>query len=137
MEVLGFHLLRPAVTMSRAETPEGAIFKIYPKTLNKVTVVAMSSGAGLGVEIFQFHDPAITEATKANFETDYARGGFFHIGVTTPDVQVLCDKIVAAGGKLIGEKVSVYEYDAVYTQDPWGNVIELIEASFERVMSNR
>lgn len=137
METLGFHELRPLVTMDRAVTPDGIIFSIYPPDLQKVTISALSSGNGIGIELFQFHDPKITSETSANFANDYKRGGFFHIGVTAPDIELLAEKVVATGGKRIGATIPVYNHEAMYLQDPWGNVIELISASFERVMSNR
>lgn len=136
-EVLGFHQLKPFGTVDRAQTPNAAIFKIYPDDLQKVKIGALSSGNGIGVELFEFLEPKITAETRASFAKDYKRGGLFHFGITVPDVDAFCEKAVKAGAKKIGETVPVYEYDAVYIEDPWGTVIELISGSFERIMSNR
>lgn len=97
----------------------------------------MSAGNGIGIELFEFIEPRITSETEADFARDYKRGGLFHFGITVPDPDALCEKAVKAGGKKIGDTVPVYEYEALYVQDPWGTVIELISASFERLMANR
>jgi catechol 2,3-dioxygenase-like lactoylglutathione lyase family enzyme len=136
-EVLGFTQLKPFATIERSKMPNAAIFKIYPDDLQKVTTGCLSAGNGIGVELFEFQEPKITADTQANFAKDYKRGGLFHIGITVPDVDALCEKAVKAGAKKIGETVPVYEYDALYIEDPWGTVIELISGSFERIMSNR
>lgn len=137
VEVMGFQLLRPLTTVDRAKMPNAAIFKIYPSDLNKVTTCCMSTTNGIGIELFQFHDPKITAETSANFANDYKRGGFFHIGVTAPDIEALAQKAIAAGAKKIGETVPVFDQEAMYIEDPWGNVVELVSVSFERLMSNR
>lgn len=136
-EILGFHQLKPIATADRAAAPNAAIFKIYPDDLQKVKIGAFSAGNGMGVEFFEFVEPKITAETRADFRKDYKRGGLFHFGVTTPDVDALCEKAVKAGARKLGETVPVYDYDALYIEDPWGNVIELISGSFERIMSNR
>ena len=135
--VLGFTVLRPSKTVDRTETPDAAIFKIYPASLQRVRVAYLSAGNGVGVELFEFQEPRIQQGAEANFERDISRGGLFHMAVTTPDIATLCDRVVTNGGKKIGQAVTVFDQEAVYVQDPWGNVVELLSCSFERLMSNR
>ena len=68
----------------------------------------------------------------------YARGGFFHIAITAPDPEEVCKKIVSAGGCQIGKTIQLPGGEsALYTQDPWGNVIEVLSSSFEALMANK
>lgn len=46
-------------------------------------------------------------------------------------------KVVAHGGKQIGETVSMMGEKALYISDPWGNVVECLSCSFETLMGNR
>lgn len=118
-------------------TPDAAIFQIYPRDLRRVRIAWLSSGNGVGVELFEFQDPRIQPGNEASFERDYNRGGLFHMAVTVPDVQAMTDRVVASGGRKIGAAVTVFQHRAAYIQDPWGNVVELLECSFEQLMSNR
>lgn len=136
-ETLGFHILRARAIQDRAVTPNSPIFTIYPGTLNKVHVAYLSAGNGVGVELFEFMDPKMDTDTQANFEKTYFHGGFFHMAVTVPDLDATCAKVLKAGGRKIGESVPIFGHTAAYVADPWGNVVELITASFERIMSNR
>ncbi|CAK7222155.1 hypothetical protein SBRCBS47491_004773 [Sporothrix bragantina] len=135
--VLGFHELRARSCTERATNPEGGIFQIYPASLQKVRMAYLSAGNGVGIELFQFGESAMAADDKANFEKNYARGGYFHIAATVPDLDSAIEKVVANGGRQIGKTVPIFGHVAAYVADPWGNVIELITGSFERIMSNR
>ena len=90
----------------------------------------MTTGNGIGLEIFEFIEPK-TYVPKEVFE--FRRGGFFHICVTAADPDVLADQIVATGGSRIGVTVRpVPTVKCIYSTDPWGNVIEILNISFER-----
>jgi catechol 2,3-dioxygenase-like lactoylglutathione lyase family enzyme len=134
-EVFGFRALKPEPRLTdRAETPAGPIFKIYGDELMKVKTVFLTGGNGVGVELFEFIDPPISEPAGFN----YTRGGYFHMGITDPDPVALLAKAVSLGAKQIGETVSMYEGEqALYLKDPWGNVIEVLSCSFEQLMGNR
>ena len=138
-EILGFRNLRSIRNTTRFETPEAPIFKIYDGALQEVKVAWLGTGNSVGFEIFEFKDPKYKRTVGEEFgEGHYARGGFFHIGVTAPEPEKVCEKVVKAGGKRVGETVQMYDGDtALYTQDPWGNVIEVLSCSFEQLMANR
>ncbi|ORY18137.1 Glyoxalase/Bleomycin resistance protein/Dihydroxybiphenyl dioxygenase [Clohesyomyces aquaticus] len=100
----------------------------------------LSTGNGVGFELFQFIDPPMSQ--QASF--DYTRGGVFHVAITDPDPEALYERAVKASRRKIGETVTpgVCEGEeekqyALYCQDPWGNVIEACSCSFERMMANR
>jgi catechol 2,3-dioxygenase-like lactoylglutathione lyase family enzyme len=134
-KVFGFRKIRSDRTTDRdVDGPESPIFKIYGNKLNKVKSAWLACGNGVGFEIFEFIDPQ-TVVPKESFE--FARGGFFHIAVTTPDPDVTAKTVIENGGKQIGVTVGMYGEKALYVQDPWGNVIECLSCSFEQLMGNR
>jgi len=92
----------------------------------------MATGNGVGFEVFQFIDPDF-KANAVSFE--YNRGGFFHICVTDPNPDALAEKVVQNGGKRQGARALVAGGAAicVYVQDPWGNVVEILDTSFDRM----
>lgn len=91
----------------------------------------MTTGNGIGFEIFEFQVPK-TYVPETAFE--YHRGGFFHVCVTDSNPDSLASKIEKAGGKRIGTTVHpVKDVICLYAADPWGNVVEILDASFDRM----
>ena len=132
-DLLGFELIGDTIHhIKRAETPESAIFAIYPATLNEVKIAYMATGNGVGFEVFEFLDP---KAYTPSQTFEYNRGGFFHTCVTDADPDGLADRVVAAGGRRIGVTVDPTGkgVKCLYVADPWGNVIEVLDVSFERL----
>jgi predicted enzyme related to lactoylglutathione lyase len=79
---------------------------------------------GPSLEIFQYN------YQKKRPETGLNRPGFAHIAFAVEDIEAAREKVLAAGGRSIGEVVSVEIPDAgritfVYVTDPEGNIIEL------------
>ncbi|KAJ9197337.1 hypothetical protein DTO164E3_5770 [Paecilomyces variotii] len=128
--VFGFKLLGKISHIKRSETPDAAIFGIYPSTMNEVKLAYMATGNGVGFEIFEFVDPKPQHVDVFQYE----RKGFFHICVTDPNPDELADKVEAAGGKRIGKTVDPSgngDTKCLYLSDPWGNVVEVLSVSFE------
>lgn len=131
--IFGFELIGDTIHhIKRSETPESAVFLIYPESLNEVKIGYLATGNGVGFEIFEFLDP------KAYLPADsfeYHRGGFFHACVTDHDPDALAEKVVQAGGKRIGKTVDPTGKGTkcLYVADPWGNAIEILDISFERL----
>jgi len=118
----------------RAEDQNSPIFKIYDSKLHKVKIAWLGTGNSVGFEVFEFIDPPHQPAP----EFEYARSGFFHIAVTSPDVDGAVKRVLENGGKQVGETVSMgAEEKAAYVSDPWGNVVELLSCNFEALMANR
>ncbi|KIX06833.1 uncharacterized protein Z518_04809 [Rhinocladiella mackenziei CBS 650.93] len=138
-EILGFRKLRKSVRVQdRKVNPNANIFKIYGDRLHEAKVAYLSASNGVGIELFQFIDPPFKQ--QADF--DYTRGGVFHVGLTVADPEEVCKRAVAAGAKKIGQSVVPYRHlgeddVALYMQDPWGMVIELMSCSFEQFFANR
>ncbi|KAL2828067.1 Glyoxalase/Bleomycin resistance protein/Dihydroxybiphenyl dioxygenase [Aspergillus pseudoustus] len=140
--ILGFQLIGNRIFhIKRSESPAAPIFAIYGESLHEVKLAYMATGNGVGFEVFQFVDPPPFEekperATSGafKFQSEYRGTGFFHICVTDADPRALAERVVAGGGQRQGEMVRVAAGTAScqYVRDPWGNVVELLDASFDR-----
>lgn len=131
--VLGFQVIQDRIFhIKRSEDPSAPIFAIYGESLQEVKMAYMATGNGVGFEVFQFLDPAF-KANTVDFE--YNRGGFFHICVTDPEPDALADKIVREGGRRQGVTVKVAggAVTCAYVKDPWGNIVEILDSSFDRM----
>ncbi|KAJ9630065.1 hypothetical protein H2204_008720 [Knufia peltigerae] len=129
-KVLGFHHVPKTLEFDRAQDPNSPIFPIYGATLHKGRFAFLVTGNGVGLELFEFENPK-SEGVAKPF--DYSKGGFFHIAITDPDPHSKAREIEAAGGKIIGEPITMLEKNhayCAYVQDPWGNVIELLNLNF-------
>ena len=132
--ILGFQLIGNHIhRINRSEHPNSSTFGIYPESLQELKVACMATDNGIGFEIIEFVDPK-TYLLSERF--DYQRGGFSHICVTDPDPDALVIRLVAAGGKRVSETVNpVPAVKRLYATDPWRNVIEILDISFERFAS--
>ena len=79
---------------------------------------------GPTLEIFQYNKAEDRPETAIN------RPGFAHIAFEVDDVEAARDEVLEAGGKCVGELVTVDITDAgkitfIYMTDPEGNIIEL------------
>lgn len=118
----------------RAEAQDAQIFKIYDSKLHKVKIAWLGTGNSVGFEVFEFIDPP----NQPFPDFQYAKTGFFHIAVTSPDVEAAVKRVLENGGDQVGETVSMgLEDQAAYVRDPWGNVVELLSCSFEHLMANK
>lgn len=131
--MFGFQRIRPDSTSDRSEG-DSAIFRIYGQKLQKVKIAYLSAGNGVGIEFFQFLDPPYK---KPEQPFEFNRGGVFHFAVTVADAQETLRRVQESGGKLIGETVDVFGQTAFYVLDPWGNAVECLTVSFEKLLSNR
>lgn len=115
------------MSIDRASDPTHPIFDIYPEVLQKLKIALLNMGNNIALELFEFVEPRMKQ--PAAF--DITRGGVFHFAVTHPYPDELCERLVAAGGKKIGKTVCRSPPNsALYVQDPWGNVIEVLSAGF-------
>ena len=137
--VFGFRKIRSDKVHDRKVSPRGPIFRIYGETLKEVKVAYLSSGNGVGFELFQFVDPPYQppESLASSMPFNYTRGGFYHVGVTVANVQETLHRMIELGGKQVGELIEVYDDIATYVKDPWGNIVELLSGSFEQMLANR
>lgn len=130
-DILGFELIGNQIKhIKRSQTPSAPIFGIFGESLNEVKLAWMTTGNGVGFELFQFVDPAFK---KNDVSFEYNRSGFFHVCVTDKQPDALAAKVVAAGGRRVGTTQIVDGgVCCLYLQDPWGNVVEVLDVSFDR-----
>ncbi|KAF4950020.1 hypothetical protein FGADI_8466 [Fusarium gaditjirri] len=137
--VLGFEVISDVQHCIRAQDPAPfeTIFVSYPSSLQELEFAILTTGNGVCIECFQFIDPP---AKPRDEEFEYTRAGFFHICVTDRNPDILVKKIIDEGGRTVGEwmdysKFGLEGHKGIYTQDPWGNVIEIMSLSLVRVSS--
>ncbi|MEM9567890.1 MAG: VOC family protein [Cyanobacteria bacterium P01_E01_bin.34] len=89
---------------------------------------------GVGLELFSFEDP---EAGPRG-EMEYWKNGFYHIALTTSDIDGMIARIEEAGGRRRTDTWEIFpgagRYLA-YAEDPFGNPIELYTHSYENTWS--
>ncbi|KAE8329733.1 Glyoxalase/Bleomycin resistance protein/Dihydroxybiphenyl dioxygenase [Aspergillus sergii] len=131
-QIFGFQLIGNQIHhIKRSERPNDPIFSIYRASLDEVKMAYMSTGNGVGFELFEFVHPK-TYVPETVFE--YHRAGLFHVCVTDSQPDSLAARMVEAGGRRIGQTVHPVEnVVCLYAADPWGNVVEILDASFDRM----
>ena len=132
--VLGFEVVNPVAEVVAGEGEAGMRFaQMNGPTFRKGRVAYLTTGNGVGFEMFEFLDPR-TERLKDDWE--FWRPGTWHICITTPDVEGLAATVAAHGGR---HRTAVLEsspgsgFKMTFCQDPWGNAIELMSASYDRI----
>lgn len=137
-EVMGFALVAGPFDLK----PDGAngaqVLNVLGPSLKHLRLAHLSSGNGVGLELFQPVDPPYE---KPDREVEFWRGGFFHICVTDPDVEGLVARIVATGGKQISdiwpERDPGNVYRMCYCTDPFGNVVEVYSHHYDHMQAHR
>jgi catechol 2,3-dioxygenase-like lactoylglutathione lyase family enzyme len=139
-KIFGFTLIRGPETIVADDSIRGLVFKdIFGSDFKEVKVAWLSSGNQVGFEIFQFIDPKAERRTNNSFE--YWRSGFFHICITVPNIEEICEKICNTGGRLRSKVHKPFadkeKYQLAYCEDPYGNIIEILTHDFEEFITAR
>lgn len=138
----GFRRIRKDAQIDRiADGKDHPMFRIYGNDLNTVRLAWLSAGNGIGFEIFEFVDPPVKSAEELRREFTLQgqcqRGGVFHIAITAPDPEGVAERACEDGAARIGETIDVAPGEkALYLRDPWGMVIEVLSANYERLLSS-
>lgn len=136
-EVLGFTVVKQAVEFVTDDSLKGRALKdIHGPRLKKMKMVWLSSANQVGFEILEYIEPR-AERRKDNFE--YWKSGIIHICITDPNIEELCKRISESGGKQrtdIWEIVPDKGYKIVFCEDPFGNIIEIFDHSYEQIMTS-
>lgn len=109
---------------------------IFGEGFKRMKLAHLASANGVAIELFEFVEPKY-EAPKDTFA--YWRGGIFHFAFVAPDAEHLAAVIAENGGRQRSKLDRLFEgrtVRACYCEDPWGNVVEVISHSHERVFSN-
>jgi lactoylglutathione lyase family protein len=136
-EVMGWYLIMEPTDITEDKSAIGEMCTdVFGDGWERFRIAHLSTGDRVGVEMFEFKNQTNPED---NFE--YWKTGIFHFSVQDPNVEVLADKIVAAGGKKRMKEPRYYypgekPYRMIYMEDPFGNIIEIYSHSYELVYSS-
>jgi catechol 2,3-dioxygenase-like lactoylglutathione lyase family enzyme len=134
-EVLGFTTVKQTEEFVVDDSLIGmAVKDIHGPRLKKMRMAWLSSANQIGFEIIEYVEPK-AERRLDNFE--YWKSGFIHICITDPNIEELCKRISESGGKQrskIWEIVPDKGYKIAFCEDPFGNVIEIYDHSYEQTI---
>jgi catechol 2,3-dioxygenase-like lactoylglutathione lyase family enzyme len=134
-EVLGFTTVKQTEEFVVDDSLIGmAVKDIHGPRLKKMRMAWLSSANQIGFEIIEYIEPK-AERRLDNFE--YWKSGFIHICITDPNIEELCKRITESGGKQrskIWEIVPDKGYKIAFCEDPFGNVIEIYDHSYEQTI---
>lgn len=134
-EVLGFTTVKQTEEFVVDDSLIGmAVKDIHGPRLKKMRMAWLSSANQIGFEIIEYIEPK-AERRLDNFE--YWKSGFIHICITDPNIEELCKRISESGGKQrskIWEIVPDKGYKIAFCEDPFGNVIEIYDHSYEQTI---
>jgi len=130
--VLGFQVIRPAADVVAGQGGAGKRFRqINGPLFGQARVACLTAGNGVGIEMFEFVEP---QTGRFADDWEFWCPGIWHLSVTAPDVAALAAEIAAKGGR---HRTEILEappgsgFSLTFCQDPWGNPIELTDASFD------
>lgn len=136
-DIMGWYIIMaPSQVKKERETAIGQMcIDVFGEDWEEFQIAHMSTSDGIGIELFSFPNSA-EEAPKFNpFQT-----GLFHFCVQDPNIEVLIEKIVKAGGK---QRMPIREYyptekpyKMCYVEDPFGIVFEIYTHSYELTYSS-
>ncbi len=90
---------------------------------------------GVGIELFQFIDPPTGPREDG---LGWSHRGPWHLCFTATNIYEQMHRIIAAGGEQVCEVTSFVPgqpWQLVYLRDPWGTVLELMNAPYKQVFS--
>ena len=135
-EVCGFTVVKQATEFVADDSLKGkAVKDIHGPSLKKMRMAWLSSADQVGSKIIEYVEPK-EERRPDNF--DYWKSGIIHICTTDPTIEELCMRITETGGKQrteIWEIVPNKGYMIVICQDPFGNIIEIFDHSYEQTIT--
>lgn len=134
-DVMGWYTIMTPSDVVEDDSPIGVMCTdVFGPGWGKFRIAHMSTGDGIGIELFEFPN---NETPEDNFE--FWKTGIFHYCVQDPDIEGLVEKIVAHGGK---QRMPIREYypgekpyRMVYCEDPFGNLVEIYSHSYEHTYS--
>ena len=134
-DVMGWYTIMTPSDVVEDDLPIGVMCTdVFGPGWGKFRIAHMSTGDGIGIELFEFPN---NETPEDNFE--FWKTGIFHYCVQDPDIEGLVEKIVAHGGR---QRMPIREYypgekpyRMVYCEDPFGNLVEIYSHSYELTYS--
>jgi catechol 2,3-dioxygenase-like lactoylglutathione lyase family enzyme len=134
-DILGFTLIKQPIEFEANDSLTGmAVKDFHSPKLKKMKIAWLTSANQVGFEIIEYVEPK-AERRADSFE--YWKSGITHISVTDPDIEGLCKRISDSGGKQrskIWEVVPDKHYKVAFCEDPFGNIIEIYDHSYEQLI---
>ena len=112
---------------------------VFGPKLGKFKICHMSSANGVGIELFQFIEPASELRPEENNFEYWKTGYYSHICLTEANIEEFAAKIASTGGKLrtdVMELIPGSGKKICFCEDPFGNVIEIYSHSYEQFWAN-
>lgn len=129
-EVFGWHHLAGPWPIKRESPRTDFTDTVYGTDWTGFKLAHMSAGNGVGVELLEFEGNY-----PPNSKMEMKRQGLFHFGVTVPDLKAFVATIEANGGKQHSDfnvrEVNGKQREIVFVEDPFGNIIEAYNYSYE------
>ncbi|ETP69121.1 VOC family protein [Planococcus glaciei] len=122
-KVFGFYVLAGPFDFDAAEAePDNMTQDLQGAEVQKMRNVHLMSLGGIGIELFEFQEPLFKG------ESAFPHKGFFHICLIVDNLIETIERIVQHGGKQrskIWKMSKTKPHYLVYTEDPFGNIVEL------------
>lgn len=133
-DVFELTLLRGPL-VATADGPDGdRPADIFGPEFGEVRIAHLAGANGVGVELFEFRRP---RAEPHSGEFAPWRTGIFHLAFTCPDLDAVLARLRRRGGR---QRSAVHADGPVricYCEDPFGNVLELVDAPYPDVNRDR
>lgn len=134
-KVFDFRILAgPFEFDAEAEGPGSMTQDLQGPDIQKMKNVHLMSSDGVGIELFEFQDPSLPD------ERPSSRAGFFHITMVVDDMVEAIERVVQYGGRQRSKIWNINKgkpHYLVYTEDPFGNIIELYSRNTSEIYGNR
>ncbi|MBT2582775.1 VOC family protein [Planococcus sp. ISL-109] len=134
-KVFNFRILAgPFEFDAEAEGPSSMTHDLQGPEIQKMRNVHLMSSSGVGIELFEFQQPAFSKEKPAH------HAGFFHIALVVDDIIESIERVVQHGGHQRSKMWNINKgkpHYLVYTEDPFGNIIELYSRNTSEMYGNR
>jgi catechol 2,3-dioxygenase-like lactoylglutathione lyase family enzyme len=133
--VFGFVLLGGPFEVHRDGSHAGRqATEVLGKPFQKMRMAHLTTGNGIGFELFQLLDPSHERRSPA---LEFWKNGFFHVCITDPNIENAVNRIVERGGKQLSQIWQIDEavpgYSMCYCEDPFGNILEIYTHSYDQL----
>ncbi|HEY3471723.1 MAG TPA: VOC family protein [Amycolatopsis sp.] len=132
-QVFGLKLLLGPFAISSDAPGGGPASDIYGEGWQSARIAHLVMPGGTGIELFEFTGP-VAERRVENF--DYWRTGIFHICFTCENVEETAKRITLFGGR---QRSQIHQVGPeswfCFCEDPFGNVLELVDQTFEELFT--
>lgn len=134
-KVLGFYILSGPFEFDAAkEQPDHMTLDLQGPEITKMRNIHLMSLGGVGIELFEFQDSDIA-GEKPSPHQD-----FFHICLIVHNLVEAIERIVQHGGRQrskIHQTTTGKNHYLVYTEDPFGNILELSSRNTSEMYGNK